>query len=323
MKHSGTKTINTTRLVLRRFSLDDTKAMFHNWASDDEVTKFLTWPPHDNEKVSQEIINDWVNHYEQPDYYNWAIVLKDINEPIGSISVVIQNDQVKLAQLGYCIGKKWWHKGYMSETVNAVIGYLLNEEGYQRVEARHDLNNPNSGAVMRKCGMKFEGIHRKSDANNQGINDCCYYSILSEEYNQEDDWDLLYKAAKSVQNDRVLTPFIEAGGVAAAILSETHQVHTGVCIDTASSLGMCAERNAISTMITQGEHKIKKVVAIMPDGQVGPPCGACREYMMQLDANSGDIEILLDYTTKQTMTLKELVPHWWGYERYEEGEVNE
>ena len=90
----------------------------------------------------------------------------------------------------------------------------------------------------------------------------------------------------------------------------------GVCIDTASTLGMCAERNAIANMITNGESRIDKVVAVMPDGRVGSPCGACREYMMQLDKDSGEIEILLDLETQKTVKLKELIPDWWGHHRF-------
>ena len=89
-------------------------------------------------------------------------------------------------------------------------------------------------------------------------------------------------------------------------------------IDTASTLGMCAERNAIANMITNGESQIDKVVAVMSDGTVGSSCGACREYMMQLDKNSGDIEILLDLETKKTVRLNELIPDWWGYTRFNE-----
>ena len=131
-------------------------------------------------------------------------------------------------------------------------------------------------------------------------------------------WDTLYNAARKVQNPRVVSPFIEAGGVAAAILTKAGNIYVGVCIDTASTLGMCAERNAIANMLTNGESQIDKVVAVMPDGKVGPPCGACREYMMQLDKDSGDIEILLDLQTRETVTLKELTPHWWGYSRFAE-----
>lgn len=131
-------------------------------------------------------------------------------------------------------------------------------------------------------------------------------------------WNKLYNAAIQVQNNRAISPFIEAGGVAAAILTKAGNIYVGVCIDTASSLGMCAERNAIANMITNGESQIDKVVAVTPDGKVGSPCGACREYMMQLDKDSGNIEILLDLETQKTIRLKELVLDWWGAYRFAE-----
>ena len=128
-------------------------------------------------------------------------------------------------------------------------------------------------------------------------------------------WDQLYNAALEVQNNRIISPFIEAGGVAAAILTKKGNIYVGVCIDTASTLGMCAERNAMANMITNGESQIDKVVAVMSNGKLGTPCGACREFMMQLDKNSGEIEILLDLSTKKTVKLKDLLPNWWGEER--------
>ena len=130
-------------------------------------------------------------------------------------------------------------------------------------------------------------------------------------------WDKLYNAARAVQNARTISPFIEAGGVASAILTKKGNIYVGVCIDTASTLGMCAERNAIANMITNGESQIDKVVAVMSDGSVGSPCGACREYMMQLDRDSGNIEILVDLDTKKTVKLKDLIPDWWGYSRFD------
>ena len=129
-------------------------------------------------------------------------------------------------------------------------------------------------------------------------------------------WNKLYRAAVKVQNARTVSPFIEAGGVAAAILTKQGNIYVGVCIDTASTLGMCAERNAIANMITNGESRIDKVVAVMPDGKVGPPCGACREYLMQLCKDSPSIEILLDEETEKTVTLGELIPNWWGTDRF-------
>lgn len=125
-------------------------------------------------------------------------------------------------------------------------------------------------------------------------------------------WNEMYQAAKAVQNGRKISDYVEAGGVAAAILSSSGNIYTGVCIDTCSTLGICAERNAIFHMITNGEQEIKKVVAVMPNGLTGAPCGACRELMVQLMPDTyRDIEILLDFETQKVVTLGELTPEWW------------
>lgn len=125
-------------------------------------------------------------------------------------------------------------------------------------------------------------------------------------------WQEMYSAAKSVQNDRKISDYIEAGGVAAAILSASGTIYTGVCIDTCSTLGICAERNAIFNMITNGEQDIKKILAIMPDGKTGAPCGACRELMVQLmPSEYKGIEIMLDYDSEKIVTLGEITPEWW------------
>jgi len=131
-----------------------------------------------------------------------------------------------------------------------------------------------------------------------------------------DDWKRLYNAAKKVQNGRMVSPFIEAGEVSAAILTKSGHIYVGVCIDTASSLGMCAERNAIVNMLTNGENEINKVLVIMSNGTVASPCGACRELMMQLSKNSGNIEIMMDYEKRKIVYLKDLMPNWWGVNRF-------
>ena len=131
-----------------------------------------------------------------------------------------------------------------------------------------------------------------------------------------DIWDILYERAVAVQNGRTISPFVDAGGVAAAILTKAGNIYVGVCIDTCSSLGMCAERAAIANMITNGESEIDKVVAVMTNGEVGSPCGACRELMMQISPDSVNIEILKDKNTKETVTLGELMPDWWGRDRF-------
>ena len=179
MKHLGTKQIETSRLLLRRFVPEDAQAMYANWASDPEVTKYLTWPTHTGVEVSQAVLADWVSHYGEENYYQWAIVPKELGQPIGSIAAVHMNDRVGRVEIGYCIGKNWWHQGIMSEALGAVIDFFLIEVGANRVEACHDPHNPHSGAVMAKCGMSFEGIQRQAGINNQGLCDLSWYGILA------------------------------------------------------------------------------------------------------------------------------------------------
>ena len=125
-------------------------------------------------------------------------------------------------------------------------------------------------------------------------------------------WAEMYNAAEAVQNGRKISDYVEAGGVAAAVLSSSGRIYTGVCVDTCSTLGICAERNAIFNMLTNGEQEISKVLAIMPDGRTGAPCGACRELMVQMmPERYKDIEIMLDYGAERVITLGELTPEWW------------
>ena len=211
LTHKGTQTLETSRLILRRAVRDDAEPMFRNWTSDPEVTKYLTWPTYEKVETAYQILALWVSEYEKPNYYQWMIVLKELGEPIGSISVVRQNDRVEEAEIGYCIGSRWWHRGIMSEALSAVIEYLFTEVGMNRVAARHDPNNPHSGGVMRKCGMKYEGTHRACDRNNQGICDAAQYAILRSEWKKprhfaegivfSDDTDLVQEVYRRIDED--------------------------------------------------------------------------------------------------------------------------
>ena len=179
MRHTGTQTIATERLTLRRFTIEDAENMYYNWASDPEVTRYLTWQPHKSVEETAEILQQWEAGYSKNEFYQWAIELNDIEQPIGSISVVSLNEDVQSAELGYCIGKSWWHQGYTTEAVEAVIRFLMAEVGAGRVWSQHDVANPNSGEVMKKAGMDYEGTLRQSLKDNQGIVDSAIYAKIS------------------------------------------------------------------------------------------------------------------------------------------------
>ncbi|MBS6196526.1 MAG: GNAT family N-acetyltransferase [Clostridiales bacterium] len=182
MEHKGTISIDTERLLLRPFTANDIQPAFDNWTSDCKVTEFLTWPTHQEIAVTETVVKDWIENYKDKAFYQWAIVPKDLNEPIGTISVVDMNEATATVQIGYCIGSKWWNKGYTSEAFANIIPFFFHDVTANRIESRHDPNNPNSGKVMEKCGLTFEGILRKADWSNKGIVDACMYSLLAEDY---------------------------------------------------------------------------------------------------------------------------------------------
>ena len=111
MKHCGTQRLETERLILSSFVFEVSAAMYKNWASDEDVTRYLIWPAHSSQEISKGVIEDWVNSYSNESFYQWAIVLKDKGEPIGSISVVRMNEDISMAHIGYCIGKTGGIKG--------------------------------------------------------------------------------------------------------------------------------------------------------------------------------------------------------------------
>lgn len=179
MQHQGTVALESERLLLRRFTMADADAMFANWASDEQVTRYLAWPTHESVEVTKSVLRTWSAGYDRPDFYQWAIVPKALGEPIGTISAVRLDEQAEKVEIGYCIGRKWWHQGFTSEALSTVLPFFFAQVGAGRVEARHDIDNLHSGGVMRKCGLRCEGTLRKAGRNNRGIVDVCVYGILA------------------------------------------------------------------------------------------------------------------------------------------------
>ena len=178
MNHLGTTVLETERLILRRYTLGDAPAMFRNWASDPEVTRYLTWPPHAGVDVTRQLMENWVASYEQPDVYHWALELKQAGEVIGDLAVVHIDGNIGEAELGWCLGRAWWGKGLMPEAGKAVLCFLFDKVGFNRVCARHDVENAKSGRAMQKIGMSFEGVQRQAGRNNRGVVDQATYAIL-------------------------------------------------------------------------------------------------------------------------------------------------
>jgi [ribosomal protein S5]-alanine N-acetyltransferase len=185
MNHKGTVALETARLQLRRFVETDTPAVFRNWTSEEKVTEYLRWPTHKSMETTESILKDWIRMYENSHFYQWAIVPKDgRNEPIGTISVVDMNEKLDIVHIGYCIGSRWWNQGITTEAFSAIIPFLFDEVRANRIESQHDPENPGSGKVMVKCGLKYEGTLRQADISNRGIVDASMYSLLASEYRE-------------------------------------------------------------------------------------------------------------------------------------------
>ncbi len=181
MVHKGTKTITTSRLILRKFTVDDAQMMFNNWANDERVTKFLSWTPHKNIEGTKQCLQIWTNSYSNNNFYHWAI--ENDGQVIGSIGAVSVDEKNHLCEIGYCIGYDYWGKGITTEAMLAIIGFLFIEVGFHRIFAKHDVENPNSGKVMKKCGMIYEGRMRGHYLRHDGTySDSIIYGIIIDDY---------------------------------------------------------------------------------------------------------------------------------------------
>ncbi len=163
------ETILPPRLPLRPFCIEDAQAMYDHWASDPNVTRFLTWPPHESVDVTRQVLSEWIES-RAPE---WCIVPNEEASPMGSIAVVGQDGGT--AEIGYCLCARAWGKGYAPEALTALISYLF-AHGISRITAKHDLENPNSGKVMRKAGMTLLEV-RHDGVNNLGVRSMAVYHI--------------------------------------------------------------------------------------------------------------------------------------------------
>ena len=301
-------TLKTERLILRCWKDSDAESLYV-YAKDPDVGPIAGWPAHQSIEESRDVIKNVFNGKEA-----YAICLKTENIAIGAIELKL-NDHTDMTErddeceLGYWLGKPFWGQGIVPEAVKEMLRHAFEDCGMQKVWVGYYDGNEKSRRVQEKCKFRYQWKSEDVDVPLMHEKRTGHVSSMTKDQWQ---WDRLYTAAKSVQNGRKISDYVEAGGVAAAILSLSGRIYTGVCIDTCCTLGICAERNAIFNMITNGEHEIKKVLAIMTDGKTGAPCGACRELMVQLMPEKyKNIQIMMDYKQERIMTLGELTPEWW------------
>lgn len=181
--HKGTKNIETKRLILRPFLESDVGCMYKDWASDPDVTEYLTWDTHSSVEDTKLVIDIWVRGYKNAQTYNWAMELKETKEVIGSIGFIDLNNDLCEAEAGYCMSKEYWGRGIMTEALCAVIGFAFTEVGFAYIYAVHDVRNPVSGSVMKKCGMRYiSQVELPALSNNLQPVVCSKYEISAVAY---------------------------------------------------------------------------------------------------------------------------------------------
>ena len=305
---SGSDVLMTQRLILRRWEQADAEDLYR-YACDPDVGPIAGWPPHKNPDESRAVIRDVLNGREA-----YAICLKEDGRAVGAIELKLNGhtdltDRDDECEMGYWLGKPFWGRGIVPEAVTEMLRRAFEDIGMQKVWVGYYEGNSKSKRVQEKCRFRFQRKSEGVDVPLMQEKRTGYVSSLTRDQWQ---WDRLYAAAAAVRKERRISDYVTCGEVSAAILSGSGRIYTGVCIDTCSTLGICAERNAIFNMITNGEQVIEKVIAILPDGSSGAPCGACRELMVQLMPEKyKDVQIMMDYEAENVVTLGELTPAWW------------
>ncbi len=166
MEDKGSIILKGKRITLRPLKQGDEVAMYKNWVTSDQVTKYLTWTPHTTIKKTIWLLNMWIEEYQDLSTYRYGIVL-DNDEVIGMIDVVRRDDENKKVEIGYCLGEAFWNQGIMSEALDLMIKHLF-DCGYELIESCHHVDNPASGKVMKKCKMIYQGVVKGEHFNNQG-----------------------------------------------------------------------------------------------------------------------------------------------------------
>ena len=300
--------LETERLILRRWEKNDAESLYE-YAKDPDVGPIAGWPAHRSIEESRDVIKNVFNGKEA-----YAICLKTDNKAIGAIELKLNGytdmtERDDECELGYWLGKPFWEQGIVPEAVKEMLRHAFEEIGMTTVWVGYYEGNAKSKRVQEKCGFRYRWKSEDVDVPLLHEKRTGHVSSMTRDQWQ---WDRLYAAAAAVRNERRISEYVTCGEVSAAILSGSGRIYTGVCIDTCSTLGICAERNAIFNMITNGEQEIEKVIAILPDGSSGAPCGACRELMVQLmPGKYRGIEIMMDYRKERTVTLGDLTPEWW------------
>ena len=253
--------LKTNRLILRPWEDGDAESLYA-YAKDPDVGPIAGWPAHQSIEESRNVIKNVFTGREA-----YAICLKADGKAIGAIELKLNGhtdmtERDDECEMGYWLGKPFWGQGIMPEAAREMLRHAFEDIGMTKVWAGYYEGNAKSKRVQEKVGFRFQWKSEGVDVPLMHETRTGYVSSITRDQWQ---WDRLYAAASAVRDERRISDYVTCGEVSAAILSGSGRIYTGVCVDTCSTLGICAERNAIFNMLTNGEAEIRKVIAILPD----------------------------------------------------------
>lgn len=184
LNHTGTQTIETQRLILRRFRIADTQSVFENWISDPEVQNNYGETTCNTIAGAKQILEKWISSYNNNGFYRWAVIQKGTNENIGQIAFYLVDSKNQRADVEYCIGQSYRGNGYAPEALRAVIDYAFTHVNFNRIQAFHRSKNAASGKVLHKAGMKYEGTLKQYLIHKDEFDDCIMYAIIRQEWEE-------------------------------------------------------------------------------------------------------------------------------------------
>lgn len=186
INHIGTQVVQTERLILRRYQLSDAQGLFLNWVTDGEASRFWGWSPHKDIEETKTLLKEWIKQYDRLSVYHWAVLYKENNQAIGYIYLNTLDEEKKCAAINYLIGRKYWNKGFATEACKAIIGHVFSQIGLQTIHAHHHADNPASGRVMQKAGMRFvKEEYRAFPKGEESLNGrYCYYTVSANDWNE-------------------------------------------------------------------------------------------------------------------------------------------
>lgn len=187
LTHNGTKTIETERLILRRFEYTDDTAMLKYWIADEKIQSLYSEPVYSTKEEVKELLDIYIGSYEKPDYYRWAIIDKACGECIGQIAYFLVDNKNHFAEIEYCIGSEFQCRGYATEAAKAVIAFGFDEINLHKVQICTKTINQPSKRVIEKCGLTYEGTLRDYFFMNGEYVGRHYFSILRDEYEGKND----------------------------------------------------------------------------------------------------------------------------------------